>query len=128
MQLEVKTPGLQFDPSLLVTRTYVEAVAAVVADELNQIPELKNAKVTSQQGVDGFELMISSASGKESQLLMKMDNKGIISLSSSSTSELLTNSTREQVTKRLVRELPRINQKALQDAIRNGMLKWVKRT
>lgn len=116
---------MQFDPSLLVTRTYMEAVVAVVADELNQVPELKSVRVTSQQGLDGFELVITRPSGKE-ESIMKMNAQGIISFASSSLQELMTKNVQDRITKRLVRDLPRINQRAVQDAIRNGMLKWVK--
>lgn len=126
MQFEVKTPGLQFDSGQLVTRTYMEAVAALVADELNQVPELKNVRVTSQQGLDGFELLVTRPAGKEESVL-KMDARGIISFTSSSSQELITKAVQGRITQRLVRELPRINQKAVQEAIRNGMVKWVKR-
>lgn len=103
----------------------MEAVAAVLEDELSQLPELKGLRVSQRQGTDGFELVITRAPGQEEQPVMRMDARGIISLTSSA-QELLTKTGQERITKRLVKDLPRINQKVVQEAIRNGMVRWVK--
>lgn len=117
---------MRLDPSRLDMRSYAEEVSALLETELNRLPSLQGFRLERQATIDGFDLVIRKSPTEADTSLLRMDTRGVISLTSAA-QELLKPEDIKQLTNKLRTELPRINGRLVQQAIKAGMVTWVPR-
>lgn len=122
----MKLQAMRLDPTRLDMRSYAEEVSALLETELNRLPSLQGFRLERQATIDGFDLVIRKSPKEADASLLRMDTRGVISLTSAA-QELLKPEDIKQLTDKLRTELPRINGRLVQQAIKAGMVTWVPR-